>query len=357
MKGPLARAQGHRESTDTAIHGRHPGRRRRRASAAAATAGTVRRHTTAGMDGDATVPLGRAGRRPVPASDRIGRAALTDDAVRAMPCILNETQSWTRAFVMCARAPAPPGPARPGIRPDNGTEPNPGGPRSRAGGVSGELSAELGGGAPPRGREGGRPAGGRRGRRGSAASRTASLAAAEGHVAQTWQCRMKCGRQVGQGCRPHFITRQCMQRCRSAVALSAWPSCSRNGKQAQRSMSFVVFIYPCSESPHPLPSLAPALPTPPPAGVGAEAGGRARGRPRVTTAVAATATEAAAASGGGSSGDGGDGNGSAVTAMAAATPSPPPPLTALTPISAHCRRQRPLKTRRRQRPLEIPVAG
>ena len=81
-------------------------------------------------------------------------------------------------------------------------------------------SGELGGGAPPRGREGGRPAGGRRGRRGSAASRpaTASLAAAEGHVAQTLQCRMKCGRQVGQGCRPHFITRQCMQRCRSAVA-------------------------------------------------------------------------------------------------------------------------------------------
>ena len=284
------------------------------------------------------------------------------DGLSLPPTASVERQSWTRAFVMCARAPAPPGPARPGIRPDNGTEPNPGGPRSRAGGVTGGVwvaaaaeAASWGGGGAAGGAGRGETGGGPTGAAGVRGEPTRNRLPGSGGGARRTDPAVP--HEVRSAGRPGLPTALHHTTMHAEVSLCRGALCSRNGKQAQRSMSFVVFIYSCSESPHPLPSLAPALPTPPPAGVGAEAGGRGRGRPRVTTAVAATAAEAAAASGDGNSGDGGDGNGSAVAAMAAATPSPPPPLTALTPISAHCRRQRPLKNRRRQMPLEIPVAG
>ena len=124
MKGPLARAQGHRESTDTAALQRYMVATR----AAAADA----------LPLPPPLPV-RSGAIPLPVwtATRLYRWARQGDGLSLPPTASVERQSWTRAFVMCARAPAPPGPARPGIRPDNGTEPNPGGPRSRAGGVTG----------------------------------------------------------------------------------------------------------------------------------------------------------------------------------------------------------------------------
>ena len=180
------------------------------------------------------------------------------DGLSLPPTASVERQSWTRAFVMCARAPAPPGPARPGIRPDNGTEPNPGGPRSRAGGVTGgewvaaaAEAASGGGGAAAgagRGETGGGPTGaaGVRGEptrnrlpgSGGGARRTdpavpheVRSAGRPGLPTALHHTTMHAEVSLCSGCRPHFITRQCMQRCRSAVALYARATASRRSGQ------------------------------------------------------------------------------------------------------------------------------